>query len=289
MKQLSQHHAEAARLDPLDENLLGNLACVSAIALEHCGDCIDYHVGFVARRLAKESGSAAGFGGTFLEMAAGYLRTHAGRTGPVDVLVTGAADSGVAAVAVKAAAEAGAEVLSRLRLTVTDLCRTPLELTRRYAEQVGIEIDVAALDLTAPEKDFQADLILVDCVLRHIPYEHHTPILRRIASWLKPNGAILFFQPVGPKDMASQLRQRLGEEEALERVLETLPLSEPLPDLMERLRRERTVKHHIAEYETQDAVDRLYTEAGLTVVERRSKTRRFGNEGMRVISLLAKA
>jgi hypothetical protein len=270
----------------LDEDLLGNLTCVSGIALQHCSDCIDYHVGFVARRVAKEAGTSTGFSGTFIEMAAARLASQPAGTGPIDVLVTGAADSGVAAIAVKAAAGGGTDILSRLRLTVLDRCRTPLELTRRYAQQIGMPIEVATVDLVNPEADFRADLILVDCVLRHIPYEHHTGIMRRLAGWLKPGGAILFFSPVGPKNMTSQLRQRLGEEAALQAVLEKQPLSEPLADVMARIRRERSVKHHVAEYESLGALNELFSRAGLAVVEQRSKARRFGHEGMRAITLL---
>lgn len=279
---------QGAMLGRLDEDLSGNLARVSEIARRNCNGCADYHVGYVARRLTKDRAGRTSNRDAFVRFAATHLKAFSTSQEPLQILIAGAADSGLPAIAAMAADAAGPDILERLRMTVVDRCATPLELSKIYGERAQIPIEVACADLVASKMDIPADLIFVQSLFHHIAEEHHVSILKRMARCLKPAGMIMFSTSVGGKSKEFQLKQRLDEEEAILRLIteEGISPSEPVGELMARAERERSANHHVRPYATVDALNGLFASAGLAVLAQQTNERRSGLSGFRVFSVL---
>lgn len=276
-------------LERLEEDLPGNLAHVSEIARRNCNGCADYHVGYVALRYAREHSGQTNNRDAFVGMAASHLNAFSSSSGPLEVLIAGAADSGLPAIAAQAAHAAGPGILERLRMTVVDRCATPLELCEMYTQRARLPLDIAVVDLVAPDRTFQADVIFLRSLFRHIAREHHASILKRMADWLKPGGMIMFSTSVGETSMESTLQRRLSRENEIFRLIaeEDLSISEPLPELMARAERNRRAPRHVGNHATVSALNQLFATAGLVVLAQQAQTRRSGRKD--VLSVLVKA
>ena len=175
------------------EDLRGNLERVLALAPVHCAGCADYHIRCVAHRAAGErfgiDSDRPQLVALFAELAEKLLAV---RTGTVDIVIAGSADTGILATAAHAVATLGADALARCRFTVLDLCPTPLLLCQHYAEQHGLDFTSATVDLTAPAEDFPADMLILHSVFRFIDRDRQPAVLDRLASWIRPGGSMVF-------------------------------------------------------------------------------------------------
>lgn len=164
------------------------LAELAAFALDwaHClcdpnAGCRDYHRGWSIVRLV-EAGGALPAGQDFFGAA---LRRLA-RDGRIRVLLSGAADTGLAAMVLKALRPHGIEP----EMVLVDRCLTTLEQNRLFARHAGfrleaIQSDAAALDVPP------ADAIMVHSLLGFFAPEERQPVVDMWARNLAPHGRVL--------------------------------------------------------------------------------------------------
>ena len=89
--------------------------------------------------------------------------------GAVTVLVVGAADSGLLAIAAHACAKTG--MLSRARFAVVDRCDTPLALCRDFAVRHGLDLTTRVATVERLPDLSPAQLVIVHSLLRFVPPE----------------------------------------------------------------------------------------------------------------------
>jgi hypothetical protein len=181
--------------DPVScgEDLSFNLRTVSDLAEKYCGSCAGYHVLYAAKRLMpfamiveldrKEVAATIG------TLAAERLASSGSS---LEVVIAGAADTGLLACAAHGIALIGRTALDRSRFTVLDRCRTPLELCRSFGRGHRLTVETDVVDLVADQTRRSADLVVVHSLLRYVPREAHADLLRKFGQWLRPQGRIVF-------------------------------------------------------------------------------------------------
>ena len=88
-----------------------------------------------------------------------------------------------------------AALADRCHVTGVDISAAQLALACQHVPRVAfVQADMAALDF-APQS---FDAVVSFYALTHVPRSEHAALLKRIASWLRPNG--LFFATMGAGD-----------------------------------------------------------------------------------------
>ena len=149
------------------------------LALEHCGECQDYH-GLRGYFLAT---------GTVFGALSGALQLRSVLAGLAPgrprVLIAGSADSGLIRL-VSEAYEA-----QPLQATIVDLCNTPLKLCEEFAAERKIEVSCVCGDLatfTAPDS---LDLIFAHLVLGFMTFEQRAQTLQNWVHSLASGGKLV--------------------------------------------------------------------------------------------------
>ncbi|MGE0238939.1 MAG: hypothetical protein AB7S59_09505 [Parvibaculaceae bacterium] len=176
---------------------------MAEIAPVLCVDCAEYHVKFAMTRCIAPDKSIAVDRPLLIERIQGVLAD--GSRSPEDflqIVIAGAADTGVLATAAHAAARLRPEIKARCRFTVLDRCRSPLTLCAEFAEQHGLHVETRQVDLPEGAAHVDADLIIAHSFLRFIDRNGQTALLRKFDTWLKPQGRIIVSQSVRPPDPA---------------------------------------------------------------------------------------
>jgi len=106
---------------------------------------------------------------------------------PPRILISGAADFAMLEVA--RSAFAGAKTPPRF--TATDICETPLALSRWYAEREGFELATRASDILTFEDADGFDAIVTHSFLGNFAAEVRPALMRQWYSLLKPGGRLL--------------------------------------------------------------------------------------------------
>ena len=256
--------------DPVScgEDLTHDSMHVIEIARRFCGACEDYHV---MRAFNRRSGHRSGVATDrpeLIEAIGGLVKHRAERNNaPIDLVIAGAGDTGVLATAAHAAWVGSGGQLSRVRFTALDLCRTPLELCRYYADRHGITLTTQPVDLVTTDTAFSADIVVLHSLFRQLPGDVHVPMLRKLGGWLKPGGSILFSVSLRSsenrdKDMARRLEKLADVRAAIEDG--RFPIGEPKDVFLARLDRlkgKRSVAGKL--FSSADDVRRLFASAGM--------------------------
>jgi SAM-dependent methyltransferase len=103
------------------------------------------------------------------------------------ILVSATADHSLPALLLFLARRAGAEAA----LTVSDLCPTPLAVTRWYAEHVGESVETVAADAAESAALGPFDAICTHLFLGWVPPERRPALLSQWASMLRPGGRVV--------------------------------------------------------------------------------------------------
>jgi hypothetical protein len=240
------------------ENLDLNLKLISEIAPSLCTDCGGYHLRYAVSRVSMPM-TPINFDRMELAQIVGAKVRAAGENGRVDVTIGGAADTGILATCAHGVAAAGADA-SRVHYAVLDICEAPLALCKAFARRHDLDIETAVVDLRKPASRLPSDIILLHSVLRQISAEFHTPILKEMAGWLKPEGCIVFSNRIrGPHRVTKEHRLELLAERA-RRGDVTLPVS---IDQIAKTYDERPSQPH--EFETLEEIRALFDRSGLTL------------------------
>jgi hypothetical protein len=175
------------------EDLQFNLRTVTDQAGKFCASCAGYHVLYVAKRLMPQAKIIEIDRKEIADIIARLTAERlASDQSSLEIVVAGAADTGLLATAAHGVALLGDTALARCRFTVLDRCRTPLELCRSFGEQHGLSVETAVVDLVTDQTRRSADLIVVHSLLRYVPREAHIDLLRKFGRWLRLQGRIVF-------------------------------------------------------------------------------------------------
>jgi SAM-dependent methyltransferase len=145
-----------------------------------CGSCRDLHALWPYIRLSRSSTGVEDEGSRLTQV----LRQLMGE-GSRDVLIAGAADAGLLALVARAGADQPVNVV------VLDICETPLELCRRFANGWSLPIKTVKQDLLELDVRHQFDFILVHGTLHFISAPGRLAALGRMQRALRNGGRLV--------------------------------------------------------------------------------------------------
>lgn len=129
---------------------------------------------------------------------------------PLRLLICGSADDSILTHVLSACSE---HQLA-LKITVIDLCETPLFFNRRCAEQIGAVIETVATDIFTFQPDSRFDVICSHGFLSQFPPSQRTELVHRWSNWLTPEGTVLLVNRVrpGPAGAETKFSEKQGRE-----------------------------------------------------------------------------
>jgi SAM-dependent methyltransferase len=157
-----------------------------------CGSCRDLHALWPYIRLSRSSTGAEGEGSRLTHVLRQLMAE-----GRRDVLIAGAADTGLLALV----ARAGAGQL--VNILVLDICETPLELCRRFAREWSLPIKALKQDLLELDVRHQFDLILIHGTLHFISAPGRITALGRVQRALRSGGRLVLLFNTSEKPSVS--------------------------------------------------------------------------------------
>lgn len=200
----------------LGEDIAHNIQRAIGYAPGHCAGCLDYHQLYPLRRgIAGRNRAWLGRDGLIAILGRLIAERAAGNPAALDIVIAGSADSQVVAVCAHATLVHAAAALARTRFLVLDLCDTPLRLCRDFAARHELNVATRTVDVSTTGEAFPADIVVIHSLLRFLRPEAHLPMLRRAASWLKPEGRIVISHSLMPARPGSDRRQRNDEAVAM--------------------------------------------------------------------------
>jgi hypothetical protein len=245
-----------------DEDLVGNLLKASELAPQVCRGCSRYHLGAVARRAVRGSlGDLVDKPEITDHLIRLYREIAETRSGPIDLTVAGAADTGILAICANAAAAAGPTILARCHFAVLDRCPTPLTLCEEFGRRHDLRVTTQVHDVLADLQAPRADIVVAHSLFRFIPQSHHVSLVRTFLGWLNSGGRIVFSVGVGWRSQPDfttfndRLRRLVAEG--------GVRLAEPVESFLLRLA--GPFDWRVGEFEDFDSVRRLFDDAGAKV------------------------
>ncbi len=127
------------------------------------------------------------------------------------VLVSGAADYAMLA---RVTAVAG-EHLKDMRVTVIDLCETPLKLNAWYGDKFGVQVEIIKDNVLNHSPAEPYDLICTHSFLCFFSPQDRQRLVHRWFAWLRPGGTVLTAQRVRTKDRQPIIKYTEDEVKAL--------------------------------------------------------------------------
>ena len=119
------------------------------------------------------------------------MRAHFDR-GLRRVLIAGSQDAGLLALVTHAGAE------HDVKITVLDVCETPLELCRRLADRWSLSVETIRQDLLDLTLDSKFDVVLVHGTLHFIAADRRIEALTRIQRAIRPGGQLILLFNTSP-------------------------------------------------------------------------------------------
>jgi SAM-dependent methyltransferase len=211
------------------ENLQESAQFAFELANRSCGSCVDYHALRPYLRLAGMVSGPARHAAALRP----YLRDLLVDEKDRRVLIAGAGDAGLLALLVRQASATVTEI------TVVDRCPTPLELCRRFAQNVPLSLETRQQNLEEIEDATRFDLVVCHLTLSFVSPARRPAVLENLRRALRTDGKLLLVYKSDraiDKDIVDfeiAYSQRTLAE--LERLHVTLPQSRQ--ELLVRLRR----------------------------------------------------
>lgn len=154
------------------------------------GVCDWYHGFWLCLRLMGVGKTYGGQAGFYLPA----LQEIARAGDSPRVLVTGSADYAIPSLVMAAYAREAAD----LKLTVMDLCETPLYLTRWYAERIGADVATDRADILDYTSEERFDVALTNSFFGSFAPEKRPALFAAWARLLRPGGKLLFTNRLRP-------------------------------------------------------------------------------------------
>jgi hypothetical protein len=161
----------------IDEHLHQLAIDAYALATRRCGVCANLHALWPYLRIARIVSGVEGGDSTLVATTSEICAT-----GPKDVLIAGACDTGILSLAAKASGGRAASFV------VIDLCDTPLELCRKFAKRCNLRLKTAVQDVVDIRFRARFDLIIAHSLLQFIRPQDRLNMHSRFAGALKPGG-----------------------------------------------------------------------------------------------------
>lgn len=227
-----------------------------------CGSCRNLHAVWPYIRLSRAStGIETGMSGL------DQVLTELIDSGRHKILIGGARDTGILALAARAGADHGIDIV------VIDICMTPLELCRRFAERWSLHIETACQDLAHFEWKHDFDIVLIHGTLPYVPQHQRAQALRCVARSLRQDGRlVLLFNTSEPIAGALAAHHREGYPRWVIGELNRLhvPLPEPEDAFAARLQADAQARvAREGTFTAPEQVDALLDSAGFKVEARR--------------------
>jgi hypothetical protein len=261
-------------LDPSScgEDLTHNAERFSALAPRFCSGCADYHIRSAFHRYA---GPPKLFDRPeLIRLVSKIIADKVARSrDTIEIAVTGSADTAMLATAAHAVAMLGSETLKRCRFTVIDRCRTPLLVCEEFAAKHGLDFRARQDDLLSAAQPCAADLIITHSVFRFIPHAEQPALLRRIGSWLAPEGRLVLSNRIllngEVAEAEAEIRKRTAANKAAEEAMAEgrLRLAESPAATLGRLERAMSDSQgRPGEFRSLEEVKALVRQAGLAIM-----------------------
>jgi hypothetical protein len=180
-----------------------------------CTDCAEYHVQYATTRYGAPDKSIAVDRPLLIDRIQKILIDPARPSGFIEIVIAGAADTGILATCAHASAVMGDAVHSCCRFTVIDRCRSPLKLCTEFSDRHGLQLRTVAADLVMVGERFDADLIVSHSLLRYLKRPQQADLLKKFHAWLKPQGRVVMSQSLRPNDEAHFNADMLRHESRL--------------------------------------------------------------------------
>jgi len=244
------------------ENLRQLAAEAFDLAGHLCACCRNVHAVWPYIRLSRAStGVETGISG--LEQLIGELVGGGRRR----VLIGGARDTGILALVARAGADHGADIV------VLDVCATPLELCRRFAQRWSLTIETVREDLANLGRERDFDVVIIHGTLSYIPENERAKALRHIARSLRHDGRLVLLFNTSERihgPLASQHDDGYPEWVINELRRLHVPLPEPADAFAARLKADAQAREaREGAFTTLKQVDALLGSAGFAVETRR--------------------
>ncbi len=170
--------------------------------MQYCGPCANYHIYWTARRTAGIVGGVDTDRPLLAELLEDIAKRYVtSRDRGINVLIPGAADSGLLSVAVAGIFKAGGRsLLQRTKFTVIDQCITPLKLSEEYAQKHDLEVSAKRCNLEDYRPDHNFDLVFAHSVLAFLPPDIRAKMLSAIVGWLDQDGRLVYSARLGASD-----------------------------------------------------------------------------------------
>jgi SAM-dependent methyltransferase len=253
------------------ENLVDLAQHAMDLAPRLCGTCLDYHILFTARRLSSGISGTLTDRQQIIQLIGDFFSQRSDiDNSPFEVLIVGSADAGQLATAAHAIRAQSEGAISSVRFTVLDICPTPLELCRRFADQHGITLVTHNINILTTESAFQADVILLHSLFHFLPPESHAQTIRKMADWLKPHGRMIF--SIGLKSYSpssERQKRRVERNKTVRSMVEsgTLKLDESTRNLSDYFEGELALRpRRRASALDMDQARDLFLDGGMTIV-----------------------
>ncbi len=205
---------------PLYNERLSDLAAQAyQLSDRLCGACRNVHALWPYMRLLRSS-TGVEHQGSNLELALRVLIAGGLRK----ILIAGAADTGLLALVLRAAAN------NNVHISVLDICETPLELCRRVAHEWSLPIDTLKVDLRELNIAQQFELVLVHGTLHFIAAADRGDVLNRIRRTLRPDGCLVLLFNTSKPSSTAEIGDRFHFDYADSIISELNRLHIPLPD-----------------------------------------------------------
>ncbi len=205
---------------PVDGERLSDLAAQAyQLSDQLCGTCRNLHALWPYMRLLRSS-TGVEHQGSNLENALRLLIAGGRRK----ILFAGAADTGLLALVLRAAAN------NNVDIAVLDICETPLELCRRVAREWALPIDTVRVDLRELNVAQQFELVLVHGTLHFIAAADRRDVLNRIRRALRPEGCLVLLFNTSKPSSTAEIGDRFHFDYAESMISEMKRLPIPLPD-----------------------------------------------------------
>jgi hypothetical protein len=202
-----------------EEDAHANLLVCLQMAPLHCDACGDFHISVAVRRTTASRVGMDYDRDVFVGLVAEALAARQGRGLPLSVLIAGAADTAILKLVLDAAVAVGGDAFARrLEVTIVDLCETPLEICRRFAQRHGLALETVRSDIGDYRPDRRFGLVAMHGVLPFFPVDRRLDYMRRIAGWLDEGGLVVSASQIGetsPKtETEAQITQRIAALDA---------------------------------------------------------------------------
>jgi SAM-dependent methyltransferase len=169
-----------SRIAPCTEDLERLAAAQYQLADRFCDSCRNYHALWPYRRIARivasVEASAPYFSSALVELF---------KSGRRRLLIAGAADTGLLALAARAGS------LFDVDIAVLDRCRTPLELCREFAQRWSLAAAMRHEDLNCLDAQAEFDVVIMNSTLLFIAAEQRVDVLSRLRRALRPDGRLV--------------------------------------------------------------------------------------------------